>query len=98
MISRGTLVGALICGPKHGGEVYAPDESDALLAVAHGVGMTLDTLSSRNDSAIDSLRDQALMLEELRAIPSRSDAAIESLRRTQTLMIEKLDALRSQSN
>jgi hypothetical protein len=44
MISRGDLVGALICGPKHDGESYAPDESEALLALAHGVGMALDAL------------------------------------------------------
>ena len=47
MISRGDLVGALICGPKRDGEAYAPDESEALLALAHGVGTALDTLSSQ---------------------------------------------------
>ena len=50
MISRGDLVGALICGPKRDGEAYAPDESEALLAVAHGVGTALDaTLSSQSN-------------------------------------------------
>jgi len=45
MVSRGRLIGALVCAPKREGESYAPDESDALRALAHGVGMALDTLS-----------------------------------------------------
>jgi hypothetical protein len=72
MVSRGELVGALICGPKRDGEAYAPDESEALLAVAHGVGTALDTLSSRDNGVIESIREmQAVMLQELpRAIVS----------------------------
>ncbi|HLY04099.1 MAG TPA: hypothetical protein VKR56_16560 [Candidatus Cybelea sp.] len=67
MISRGDLVGALICGPKRNGEAYAPDESNALLTLAHGVGTALDTLSSRNDTAIESLRETlALLFEQQR--------------------------------
>ena len=49
MISRGTLVGVLVCGAKRNGEVYAPDESEALLALAHGVGTALDVLSTQRD-------------------------------------------------
>jgi hypothetical protein len=48
MVSRGELIGALICEPKRDGEAYAPDESDALSAMAQGVGTALTTLSSRN--------------------------------------------------
>ena len=67
MISRGELVGALICGPKRDGEAYAPDESDALLTLAHGVATALDTLSRRNDTAIESLQETlALMFEQQR--------------------------------
>ena len=70
MISRGDLVGALVCGPKRDGEVYAPDESEALLALAHGVGTALDTLSSQSDGVIESIREtQALMLQELQNLP-----------------------------
>jgi hypothetical protein len=70
MISRGDLVGALICGPKRDGESYAPDESDALLALAHGVGTALDTLSSQSRGVIESIREtQALMLQELQNLP-----------------------------
>jgi hypothetical protein len=67
MISRGDLVGALICGPKRNGEAYAPDESDALLTVAHGVGTALDALSGRKDAALESLQETlALMFEQQR--------------------------------
>lgn len=70
MISRGNLVGALVCGPKPDGEAYAPDESEALLALAHGVGTALDTLSSQSNGVIDSIREtQTLMLQELQGLP-----------------------------
>jgi len=69
MTSRGSLVGALICGPKRDGESYAPDEWDALLALAHGVGTALDTLSSHTDSAIEAIREtQGLVLKELQKL------------------------------
>ena len=72
MISRGELVGALICGPKRDGEAYAPDESDALLTLAHGVATALDTLSRRNDTAIESLRETlAFMFEQQRIALAR---------------------------
>jgi hypothetical protein len=77
MISRGDLVGALICGAKRDGEAYAPDESAALLALAHGVGTALDTLSSRSNGAIESIREtQALMLQELQHLPGAIASAL----------------------
>ncbi len=70
MISRGDLVGALVCGPKRDGEAYAPDESEALQALAHGVGTALDTLSSQADRVLESIREtQTLMLQELQKLP-----------------------------
>ncbi len=70
MISRGNLVGALVCGPKPDGEAYAPDESEALLALAHGVGTALDTLSSQSDGIVESIREtQALILQGLGNLP-----------------------------
>jgi hypothetical protein len=70
MISRGGLVGALICGPKRDGEAYAPDESEALQALAHGVGTALDTLSSQSDGVMESIREtQTQMLQELQKLP-----------------------------
>jgi hypothetical protein len=59
MVSRGALVGVLVCGAKRNGESYAPDESEALLALAHGVGMALDVLSAQRD------RPNELVLREL---------------------------------
>jgi hypothetical protein len=79
MISRGDLVGALICGPKRDGEAYAPDESEALLALAHGVGTALDTLSSQSSGDIESLREmQALMLRELQNLPRAIVSALRA--------------------
>ena len=72
MISRGTLVGVLVCGAKRNGEGYAPDESDALFALAQGVGTTLDVLSNRGTGPLESLQStQNLILEELRALPAK---------------------------
>jgi len=77
MISRGDLVGALICGPKRDGDVYAPDEFEALLALAHSVGTALDTMQSQSKGAIESIRaTQALMLEELQKLPSAIVSAL----------------------
>jgi hypothetical protein len=67
MISRGVLVGALVCGPKRDGQAYAPDESEALWALARGVGTALDTLSSQGDGAMQQLRDTVDKLEAILA-------------------------------
>jgi hypothetical protein len=55
MIARGRLVGALVLGPKRSGEAYAPDESDAISQLAHGVGGALDVLSANGDGARESI-------------------------------------------
>lgn len=69
MVSRGQLVGVLVCGPKRGGESYAPDESEALRTLAHGVGTALDTLSNHGNGAIESLaRTQAIIIAKLEAL------------------------------
>jgi hypothetical protein len=44
MFGRGSLLGVLVCGAKKSGEAFAPDEIDALKALAYGVGVALDTL------------------------------------------------------
>jgi hypothetical protein len=46
MVSRGELIGVLVCGLKRNGDPYAPDEIAALAALALGVGGALHTLSS----------------------------------------------------
>jgi GAF domain-containing protein len=78
MVSRGTLVGVLVCGNKQDSEAYAPDEADALLTLAHGVGSALDGLSAERAVSNDSIaielaslraaidRDRDLLLRELR--------------------------------
>jgi hypothetical protein len=77
MISRGNLVGALICGPKRDGEAYAPDESEALLVLAHGVGTALDTLSSQRNGVVESMREtHALILQEIQKLPGEIVSAL----------------------
>ncbi|HKE36350.1 MAG TPA: hypothetical protein VKB39_02910, partial [Candidatus Baltobacteraceae bacterium] len=64
MVVRGELIGALICGAKGDSEVYAPDESAALQALADGVGHALGHLGHSNGSTNGTL-DGAIA--ELRA-------------------------------
>jgi hypothetical protein len=45
MVSRGRLVGVLLLGPKRSGESYAPDESHAIMQLAHDVAGALHILS-----------------------------------------------------
>ena len=66
MSARGRLVGVLVIGPKRLGESYAPDECEAIAALAHGVGMAFDVLTVRRESAQDSRLDA--ILESNRAI------------------------------
>ncbi len=66
MLSRGRLLGMLLLDERSGGESYAPDEIEALSALAHGVGSSLDGLSANGTpanallgltDAINALRD-----------------------------------------
>lgn len=66
MVSRGRLIGALVCGPKRDGERYAPDESDALLALAHGVGGALDVLDAKGERSPDPVMLE--LSESIRAL------------------------------
>jgi hypothetical protein len=47
MTVRGQLAGAIVCAFKRSGEAYAPDERDAVRALAHEVGLALDALDVR---------------------------------------------------
>lgn len=81
MASRGRLVGALVCGPKREGEAYAPDETEALAVLAHGVGGALDVLEARGEQSSETvMRELARSVRELseitRALP---DALAERL-------------------
>ncbi|MBV8244296.1 MAG: hypothetical protein JOZ38_00090 [Candidatus Eremiobacteraeota bacterium] len=72
MVSRGKLEGVLVCGQKPDSEPYAPDESDALLAVAHGVGTALSTMGAAGSDGFTELRAAILMLtDELRSFRGR---------------------------
>ncbi|MHB8179162.1 MAG: GAF domain-containing protein [Vulcanimicrobiaceae bacterium] len=62
MFARGEMIGVLVCGLKRGGESYAPDERDALTALASGVGSALDALRDRGEDVQHSI------LEELREL------------------------------
>lgn len=74
MASRGRLVGALVCGPKRDGEAYAPDEAEALAALAHGVGSALDVLEARAEDPSETMMAELVKL--VRALP---DALAERL-------------------
>lgn len=66
MASRGRLVGVLVCGPKRDGEAYAPDEFEALAALAHGVGSALDVLDALGDgSSTTSIAELIKLVREL---------------------------------
>ena len=78
MVSRGQFVGALICGPKCDGESYAPDESEALLALAHAVGITFDALS--NQSSMATLPRYAKCKSVLLELQNLPDAIVQELR------------------
>jgi hypothetical protein len=67
MISRGQLVGALVCGPKTDGDSYAPDELNALSELAHGVGTALHLLEDRRQD------DSHLVIERLDKLDRRID-------------------------
>jgi hypothetical protein len=60
MSARGELLGVLVLGEKRSHEVYAPDETDAILSVAHNVGLAL--------SAHESSRKDTRTLEEIRSM------------------------------
>jgi hypothetical protein len=79
MASRGHLVGALICGPKRDGEAYAPDETEALAALAHGVGSALDVLDAGREKA--SGATMAELVELVRALPDALAERLQTLKR-----------------
>jgi len=69
MVARGHLVGAIVLGPKRSGDPYAPDESDAISHLAHGVGGAFDVLSASGRTSRDGLLEAInTMSDELRAL------------------------------
>jgi len=74
MLSRGTLMGVLVCGAKIDGEAYAPDESEAVLALARGVGSALDVISAHE------LHPSDLILTKLNALHDDMRREVSELR------------------
>jgi hypothetical protein len=78
MAAGGRLLGALVVGPKRLGESFAPDERDAIAALAHGVGVALALLSASTAPAESS---HPLPIETLvAAIEALPDALAAKLR------------------
>lgn len=78
MVARGHLVGVIVLGPKRSGDPYAPDESDAISQLAHGVGGALDVLSANGRSSRDALLGAIqTMSGDLRALAAEIHAVIE---------------------
>jgi hypothetical protein len=80
MVARGHLVGAIVLGPKRSGDPYAPDESDAILHLAHSVGGAVDVLAAnghaRPDAVLEAIQtmscDLKALAAEIRALLHRS--------------------------
>ena len=81
MVSRGELLGILTCGTKRDHEVYAPDESDALFALAQGVGSALSIFSSDHGGSGDLVAKE---LAELRGAMERQESVLRDIRSSTT--------------
>jgi hypothetical protein len=69
MMARGRLLGVLVCGEKRNGEAFAPDESEALATVAHGVGTAIDLLGSKHNDSLERIAHaQEQLVEEFRSL------------------------------
>jgi hypothetical protein len=77
MLARGRFVGALVVGPKHSHEPYAPDESAAIAEVAHGVGIALDLLGVGRNDTTPALVDAITALD--RSINTLPEAIVDRL-------------------
>ncbi|HEY1882259.1 MAG TPA: GAF domain-containing protein [Candidatus Cybelea sp.] len=64
MLARGRLLGVLLLGERAAGEAYAPDEVQALSALAQSVGSALDGLSMHRDDSIAALRESLASVAE----------------------------------
>jgi hypothetical protein len=69
MVARGRLVGALVIGPKRSSESYAPDESAAIMELAHATASALEALTRGDDSRLVRIES---LLEKL-ALELRSE-------------------------
>lgn len=76
MIARGRLVGALTLGPRTSGESYAPDESDAILQLAHNAAAVLDVLAQHQARGTDMASAIANLAAKIDTLPARIAAEL----------------------
>jgi len=66
IVTRGQLLGVLLCGERASGEAYAPDEVETLAEVARGVGTAIDGLrSGLGSDGIAELRNSIAALRTI---------------------------------
>jgi hypothetical protein len=81
MVSRARVLGVVLLGERAGGEAYAPDEIEALAQFAHGVGSSLDALSTRNDGILIGLQQSmASMAEAIARLSRETDGLRNDIR------------------
>jgi hypothetical protein len=64
LVARGRMLGALVLGPKRCSESYAPDESEAIMRVAHSVASALEIGKVQTDGAMERIRELLEMLPD----------------------------------
>jgi hypothetical protein len=82
MVARGRFVGALVIGPKRSSESYAPDESAAIMELAHATASALEALTRGDDSRlarIESLLETLAL--ELRSEQPQTLSTLDSMAR-----------------
>jgi hypothetical protein len=76
LAARGLLIGFILCGSKRDGEVYEPDESDAILAISQAVGTALTSLDSDElHSTSEILKELAGLREQIQSLTIGPTAA-----------------------
>jgi hypothetical protein len=69
LMARTVLAGFILCGAKSDGEIYEPDESDAILAISQAVAASLASLDSDElHSTSEILNEIALLREQIRLL------------------------------
>jgi hypothetical protein len=69
MMARAALIGFIVCGSKRDGEVYEPDESEAIVAIAQAVGNALISLDADELHATSEiLKEIAGLREQIRLL------------------------------
>jgi hypothetical protein len=81
MVSRARVLGVVLLGERAGGESYAPDEIEALAQFAHGVGSSIDALSTRSDGMLVALQQSmASMADAIARLARETDGLRNDIR------------------